>query len=169
MLSAARPPFPSRPNSPSLLLREVRAICRRVCILRALGKFEEAEILSTGQLTSAIALARESQELSEEQLEALFTAEEDRVDTAQALAEILLPLLTAANAAAATENHFSPNRYFASDSRAEADRTPDSSTELAASASSNTSPMLPGIADFIDEMLTQDRAPEDARNSRRPA
>jgi len=140
-----------------------------VCILRALGKFDDAEVLSAGQLTSAIAVARESQELSDVQLEALFAAEEDRVDTAHTLAEILLPLLTAANGATALQRNFSANRFAPSDPATEADRSVDSSSDLAQPASSSSSPMLPGIADFIDEMLTQDRAPEDARNSRRPA
>src|SRR3954463_7870292 len=112
MLSAARPPFLPRPSPPSLLLREVRALCRRVCILQALGKFEEADLLSNGQLNSTITLARESQELSDGQLEAIFTAEENRVETAHALAEILLPLLTPLNGVAALQRDFSANRTF---------------------------------------------------------
>jgi hypothetical protein len=148
----------------------VRALCRRACVLRALGKFDEAESLSGGQLASAIALAREAQELSDAQLEALFAVEEDRVDTAHALAELLLPLLSAANEAAVLPRNFSPNRFSASDARAENVLDPGAPSDAAGATSSTSAPMLPGIADFIDEMLTQERAPEDARNSsRRPA
>ena len=140
-----------------------------MCILRALGKFDDAEVLSAGQLTSTIALARESQELSDVQLEALFAAEEDRVDTAHTLAEILLPLLTAANGATALQRNFSANRFSAPDSAAGFDRNADNPSELAAPASSNCSPILPGIAELIVEMLSHDRASDDERNSLRPA
>ena len=142
---------------------------RRVCVLRSSGKSADAEALFSGQLASAIAQAREVQELSETQLGAIFSAEEDRVDNAQTLAEILLPLLTAAGATAALQRNFSSQRFSDSDATVNGERGLDPASELAGSQANNTSPMLPGIADFIDEMLTQDRAPADPRNARRPA
>ena len=120
-------------------------------------------MLFSSQLTEAIARAREVQELPEAQLGAIFSAEEDRVDTAQTLAEILLPLLTAAGGTALSRN-FSPQRFPDSDAI-----NGDSASALEREPANNNSPMLPGIADFIDEMLTQDRAPADSRNGRRPA
>lgn len=104
--------------------------------------------------------------MSETQLGALFAAEEDRVDTAQTLAEILLPLLTAAGGTAVLQRNFSSQRFSESD----ATLNGDSASALGrVPANNSNSPMLPGIADFIDEMLTQEHAPADPRNSRRPA
>jgi hypothetical protein len=163
MLSAAPPPFSSSKPTPPLL-RDVRALYRRVCVLRASAKVDEADALLSGKLASAIARARESQEIPESQLEAIFAIEEDRVDTAHTLAEILLPLLIAANEASASQRNFATSRTTETEPSSE---TPSEPAQTA--ASNNSGPMLPGIADFIDEMLTQDRAPYDGRNIRRPA
>ncbi|MEO6567949.1 MAG: hypothetical protein ABIO94_04240 [Opitutaceae bacterium] len=138
-------------------------------MLRSSGKSADAEALFAGQLASAIARARQVQELSETQLGALFSAEEDRVDTAQTIAEILLPLLTAAGGIAALQRNFSSQPFSESDAAINGDSAFGSSSEPGRAPANNNSPMLPGIADFIDEMLTQDRAPPDPRNGRRPA
>lgn len=172
MLSAAPPPFSSRHTSPSLL-RDVRVLYRRVCVLRASGKIDEAEALLSGKVAAAIASARESSEVSEQQLENIFASEEDRVDTAHALAEILLPLLTAANETSAALRNFGSPRPAESPrhpgGESGYDSTAPTTSQPAENNGANAGPMLPGIADFIDEMLTQERAPLESRNLRRPA
>jgi hypothetical protein len=162
MLSAAPPLFSSSSNSRPLL-REVQVLYRRICVLRASGKNSEADLFESEKLAPAIAKVRESSAVTESQIDAVLASEEERVDTAQVLAELLLPLLTAATDAAPLR------RAFPSTSSADSNaRTAFESTEEPPSPA-NGGPMLPGIADFIDEMLTQDRAPTDPRNSRRSA
>ncbi|MEO7414822.1 MAG: hypothetical protein ABIZ81_15865 [Opitutaceae bacterium] len=136
--------------------------------MRSSAKNEDAETLFSGQLAAAIVRAREVQEVSETQLAAIFSAEEDRVDTAQTLAEVLLPLLNAANSAADLQRSFSSQRFSASHAGMGLEPALDSPSDAGSAPENNTSPLLPGIADFIDEMLTQDRAPAEGRNSRRP-
>lgn len=170
MLSAAPPPFSSRKTSSSLL-RDVQVLYRRVCVLRVSGKTEEADELLAGKVASAISIARESGEISEQKLEAIFATEEERVDTAHALAEILLPLLTAAQGTASVARPFPSSRFVDAAPQTEGARSVDApvGTSSGADNAGNSGPMLPGIADFIDEMLTQERAPAGERNLRRPA
>lgn len=131
---------------------------------------DEADALFSGKLASVLTSARESREISEAQLEAIFASEEDRVDTAHALAEILLPPLIAAIEASASQRNFAPSRFADTSRKTETGSSFDPASEPAQTAAGNNAgPMLPGIADFIDEMLTQDRAPLDGRNIRRHA
>jgi hypothetical protein len=167
MLSAAPPPFSSSKTTSSLL-RDVRVLYRRVCVLRASGKTDEGEELFSGNLAALLAQARASGEITESQLESVFASEEDRVDTAQTLAEILLPHLIAANAGAVVQQTVAP-QFAAGRREMRGESSFESAPETASAEAGNTSPMLPGIADFIDEMLTQERAPSDSRNVRRPA
>ena len=173
MLSAASPPFSSSSVPASPLLREVRLLYRRVCVLRCAGRLAEADALSCGPLTSAIATARASEELPEVKLREIFAAEEERVESAHLLAEILLPMLSAANNATVMPRNFlSPgvaasSSRFATDGNVSNASSPDGDpTRL---PSGNTGPMLPGIADFIDEMLTQERPPADPARARQSA
>jgi hypothetical protein len=167
MLSAAPPPFSSS-SLPPPLLREVQVLYRRVCVLRASGKSVEADALEAGKLAPALAKVRESSsgnDAIEKQLEALFAHESDRVDTAHALAELLLPMLTAAEETAPfRRSRFGTAPGFETPREAAAATPYDGATDIPPPAS-NSGPMLPGIADFIDEMLVQERAP----NARRPA
>jgi hypothetical protein len=115
------------------------------------------------QLEPAIKALRESSAIADDQLEAMFAAEEERVATAHTLAEILLPLLT--------ERIPPPlsSRPLSSDREADRDFAHDHAATPAVDSSGDRtrSPMLPGIADFIDEMLMQDRPPASGSNSRR--
>ncbi len=120
-------------------LGECAAVCRRICLLRQRGDAEAAEQLEESELPRLRA------ELGEERLHALLVAEEERVANASALAEILLPLLRETHAASAV---------------------PPPLTVI----HSNTAPIVQvrrpargtseprGIADFIDEMIAQERA-----------
>lgn len=164
MQSAAPPPVSLFSTTPSPL-REVQVLYRRICVLRVSGKNAEAEKLNTEKLTIAIAAARESDAVTQQQLDAVFAVEEDRVDSAHALAEILLPLLTADGARSRAE-------VIAQRSGAAslAPLSPSSSSELLPASGAGAGPgPLPGIADFIDAMLTQERTPSVPTPKRRSA
>jgi hypothetical protein len=163
MLSAASPPFPFKPTTPSPL-REVQGLYRRVCVLRISGKTAEAELLQTEQLPAAIEKVRESRSVTDDELLALFASEEERVETANALAEILLPVLTAKIDAVTALR-----RNFPAPASPSTETSPSYAPAQPPEPSRTSAPMLPGIADFIDEMLVQDRAPSDSRNARRSA
>jgi hypothetical protein len=129
--------------------------------LRTAGKIEEAGLLESTGLPPVVKTLRDSTTVSDAQLEVLFAAEEERVSTARLLAEILLPMLTEAIAAASVNPSASASSA--------ALRTPPVVTSsasvekpVAAAASAGTTP---GIADFIDEMLSQERAPRSSRRS----
>lgn len=165
MLSAASPPFPFLSPKPSPW-REVQVLYRRICVLGATGKREEADTLRTQQLEPAIKALRESSAVADDQLEAMFAAEEERAATAHMLAEILLPLLSEATTAAAPlrrnfPSQSSPSHEYASSAESV------SQPGFEPATGNSASPLLPGIADFIDEMLTQDRSPSGARSPRR--
>jgi len=147
----------------------VRVAYRRVCILRVSGKNEEAEALVQGKLASLVAQAKEELPVTEVELDALFASEEERVDNAHTVAEILLPLLTANGVATlANGNGFLP-RAADPARRMEAATSFPQPSEPAPNESQGGGPMLPGIADFIDEMLTQERSSAEAPPLRRPA
>ena len=160
MLSAAPPPFSSR-FTPSPLLRDVQVLYRRICVLRATGKSAEADALETGKLADAIAKLHESSTSIadlDQRLEALFAKETERVDTAHALAELLLPMLTAADESGVSRRSRAPTPGFEF-SAARETSVPSQAGADGIPPAPSTGPMLPGIADFIDEMLVQERAP----------
>ncbi|MEO7798695.1 MAG: hypothetical protein ABIY47_13330 [Opitutaceae bacterium] len=166
MSSAAPPPFsPLRTVPP--LLRELRAVYRRVCILRASGKDEEAEELLAGKVAALLSRAQESPEISEIQIETLLTQEEERVENAHALAEILLPLLTASSVTAKNPRVVPGLPHAVSCEEFPSASAPAIPFEPSSENSNGSAAMLPGIADFIDEMLTQERAPANSRPARR--
>lgn len=161
MLSAASSPFPLHSAAASRW-REVQSVYRRVCVLRFAGKTDEAEKLEATSLTQAVGTLRDSSTVTPAQLDALFAAEEERVADARALAEILLPMLLESSFAlpvAASRPVTSPIASAARPSPSPAEATSD---EKPLPDNSGT---LPGIADFIDEMLSQDRAPRGSRRS----
>lgn len=171
MLSAAPPPFSSRATPPPPL-REVQVLYRRVCVLRASGKSVEADALESSQLAEAINRARASASASpgtiEHQLEALFVSENERVDTAHALAELLLPMLTAAEESVPLRrSRVLPDFERPRETPTAPTPVDDTGAEGGQAASNGNGPMLPGIADFIDEMLVQERVSHDPRTPRR--
>lgn len=126
-------------------------IYRRICVLRARGLSVEAARLQSTELSRAVRALRQSltgDADGEAQLRALFAREEERVANASVLAEILLPMLReSATASAPRALATAPSLAAAPPS---ADRRRSSRPPAAATA--------PGIADFIDEMIQQERA-----------
>jgi hypothetical protein len=121
---------------------EVRAICRRICLLRSQGRQTEAQRVEEAELAAAAAQAEDSDAgpLAEARVKALMAEEAERVAAAIAFADLLAPMLAERLGALA------PLRE-----RAAANPRPDVPRPGPAGESR-------GIADFIDEMLAQDRA-----------
>jgi hypothetical protein len=121
-------------------------VCRRVCILRERGQNEEAERLRAGELMTMLAAIRapdDSDATITDRLNALFATEAERVANAAVLAEILVPMiaeqlrpLTASSAAA--------------------NEIPAPSV-VAPAPSKPVQPRPASIADFIDDMIAQER------------
>jgi hypothetical protein len=166
MLSAASCPFPLNSAAASRW-REVQTLCRRVHVLRVTGKSAEAGELESGALSESVAALRSCSTVTQAQLDGLFAAEEERVTSARLLAEILLPMLTESWAAfsrvlASQAPGSSPSGSPARDFTPAAANVAPHET---APATRETTPGLPGIADFIDEMLSQERGPRGSRRS----
>jgi len=118
----------------------VRRICRRVWLLRSEGRGGEAQRVEETELAAAAAQVREISESGPEadaRLKALWAEEGERVAAAMALAEILAPMLSDRLGAMAPVRVPAP-----------VPERPEAATPGEAR----------GIADFIDEMLAQDRA-----------
>jgi hypothetical protein len=116
---------------------------RRACLLRQQGERAAADQLEHRQLNPLVQDLLNSGQVSSEQLEALFQAEETRVCDAALLAELLVPLLQSMlehRTEAVTPAHAS-----------------NATRMQPASAHRRAAPE--GIAGFIDDMLTQTAAP----------
>jgi hypothetical protein len=114
-------------------------IYRRVCFLRSEGRAVEARRLQETELAAAEAEAiKAGGPEADSRMKVFFAEEEERVADAIAFTELLLPELAERIAALKPEMVAAPSRPRASGPRAaDADH---------------------GIADFIDEMLEQERA-----------
>jgi hypothetical protein len=114
-------------------------IYRRVCFLRSEGRAVEAKRLQDTELAEAEAEAiKVGGPEADSRMKVFFAEEEERVADAIAFTELLLPELAERIAALKPEFVAAPSRPRAAGPRiAEADH---------------------GIADFIDEMLEQERA-----------
>lgn len=132
---------------------DIARVCRRVCVLRERGQIEEAERLRAGELMEKVAIARSPAETDTavtERLNAIFAAETERVANASVLAELLAPLLTG--------QVFSPEA-------ARAIETTTKPAPIAAPVASSgvvekpAPPRAGSIADFIDEMIAQEKPP----------
>lgn len=120
---------------------EVGKIYRRICFLRSEGLRDEAQRIEDGEFAEAAARARDATASGEEAdslLRSLKAEEGERVAEAVAFAEVLVPMLAAKlpHAAAAPSHAPAPER-----------RKPKAAARDAR-----------GIADFIDDMLEQDRS-----------
>jgi len=122
---------------------EVGRTCRRICLLRAAGRYAEAQRIEDTELAAAAAKAsREGSGPGPEadaRLATMLAGEAERVAAAVAFAEILAPMLSerlgdraAIHAQAPKHPHRGPGTGAPGGVR--------------------------GIADFIEEMLAQDRA-----------
>jgi hypothetical protein len=120
---------------------EVGRIYRRICFLRSEGLREEAQRIEDGEFAEAAARARDacaSREEAEAHLRALKSEEKERVAGAVAFAEVLVPMLASKLPQAAAAHGHAP--------------APERRKPRAASGEAR------GIADFIDDMLDQDRS-----------
>ena len=122
---------------------EVGRVYRRICFLRSEGLAREARRVEANEFAEAAARARglaASEPEADSLLRGLMAEEEERVAGAIAFAEVLVPLLArrlSAHAPAPFPHAASPEPGTAAAGRAGGTRD---------------------VADFIDEMLAQDRS-----------
>jgi hypothetical protein len=120
---------------------EVGRIFRRICFLRVEGLAVEAQRMEENEFAEAAARAKQgagTEFEAESILQALLTEEKGRVSDAIAFAEILVPMLAerlAANVGPARAAAHVPKKTRATAPAKDRD-----------------------IADFIDDMLTQDKS-----------
>jgi len=120
---------------------KVGRIYRRICFLRSQGLGPEAQRVEETELTAAAAeTVGDSNPLEAgDRLQAFYSEEKERVAEAIAFVEVLVPTLSLQLSSAA--------------------RLPAAPAPAAPSAPRRPAPEKEhGIADFIDEMLAQDRA-----------
>jgi hypothetical protein len=117
---------------------KVGRIYRHICFLRSEGLGAEAKRIEDTELEEAAAEARATESDGDTQLKAFYAQEQERVAEAIAFAEVLVPALSG---------------HFSSPETAKARSPVPAPRSKARSARSE-----PGIADYIDEMLAQDRA-----------
>ncbi len=148
-------------------------LCRRICLLRHTGREAEAGQLHDHEFARAISALPPTADL-DPRVQALFVAEEKRVLEAQALAEIIGPLIveqlrsafTFAPVAAAQSQSYAHTLHSAPAHSVQAASVaaPEPSTAATPSTSRRPTPTprpvrttAPSIADFIDDMLAQER------------
>lgn len=124
-------------------------VCRRICVLRSTGRYVEAADLHSAELTSLLAALPATAD-AESRVQAIFAAEEKRVADAQALAEVLAPLVAdLLRATPLLSSSSAPLQSVAPDALVTPDPRPVRAT-------------APSIADFIDDMIAQERPPSRA-------
>jgi hypothetical protein len=115
---------------------EAAQLYRKVCILRAEGRVPEAQLLEDGAFAEASSrLGTDADPSVGATLRSIMAAEESRVADAVVLSGILAPMLASRLSLPAAAPLAAPKR-----------------------APVPTAPGQRGIADFIDEMLAQERA-----------
>jgi hypothetical protein len=120
---------------------EARRICRRVWLLRSKGLIAEAQRIEDTELAAVQVRAVPGGGLeADARFKALMTEERERMDAAVAFAEVLAPMLSE------RLRVFAPERGRTGMSPAPERKEPGPGGEAR------------GIADYIDEMLAQDRA-----------
>jgi hypothetical protein len=115
---------------------KVAGVFRRVCLLRAEGRVAEARALEAAEFGPAFADARASDPAPERAVSDFLAGEKRRVGDAIAFAEVVVPLLAA--------------RTDAPD--------PAAAPPLRVRRSAGGPPADLGIADMIDDMLSQERS-----------
>ncbi|MEO5957920.1 MAG: hypothetical protein ABIZ49_12400 [Opitutaceae bacterium] len=149
---------PSVPYSTaeSTLWSDVARLCRRICTLRERGQMEEAESLRVGPLAEMLAPYRietKSDAETTRRLELIYAAEAERIANAAVLASLLAPLLNDHLQALVTAlSHAAPVSSLASHPASVAPRAEKKSPPA-------RRPAVGSIADFIDEMIAQERPP----------
>lgn len=140
----------------------MRRIYRRVCLLRATGKIEEASALENAELSHALIAARDASKAGGEEAEVL-AQEAERVTSACLLAELLAPLLAeklqqASAAASAASVSVTEAAAREAQPRAAAPSRPRRASAPSQEAANTPAINVPGIADLIDGMLSQQQA-----------
>jgi hypothetical protein len=130
------------PNFPLLAQpwRELGEIYRRICSLRTQGRETDALALEQGGFAAALTAVRVQSAPgpeTEEKVQTVLAAEEGRVADAGALADLLMPLLV---------QHLRNAPLVAAPAPRPHPAKPSASAEV------------PSVADFIDDMLAQERA-----------
>ena len=123
-------------------------MCRRVCVLRERGQNEVAERLRAGELMTMLAAVRtpgDSDAATTERLNAIFATEAERVANAAVVAEILVPMIT---------EQLRP--LMGSTVASSAIPTP----VVVPPVPKPSQPRPASIADFIDDMIAQERPPD---------
>jgi hypothetical protein len=141
-------PAPAVFNSPRDIL--VR-LYRRICVLQARGEIAEAARLAIGELPAAVQTLRTAESVDDRELQRIFETEEERVASASVLAELILPSLADRLGGAA------PLSASTSRSVHRASETPRPGSTAEIGALPVRPAVIPGIADFIDEMISQER------------
>jgi hypothetical protein len=124
----------------------VRRLHRRICVLRATGRDADASVLERGDFSRALSAARATSDSPVNET-SLLAAESDRVADACVLADVLAPLLA------------EQLRPGAPASLAAV--SPEAASTAVSTPTPSTRPSrvpVPGIADLIDGMLSQERA-----------
>lgn len=126
----------------------MRRIYRRICLLRATGRTDDAAALANAELTPALTLARIAADTEVEE-SVLFAQETERVANATLLADLIAPLL--AERLRVEMTSLAPRLSASTPS-------PPAAIGPAPAPSSRTIPdAIPAIADLIDGMLSQQR------------
>lgn len=152
---------PNTPRSAELEADALR-LYRRICVLRATGETTAADHLESGDFARAVAAvsaATTSSTLSavpsdhvpeNESWQARLAAERSRIEDAQLLAELLVPLLTERLADSLSANLALAGEIGANGAAA---------ARKARASRARPTPSAPlEIADFIEGMLAQERA-----------
>lgn len=150
---------PNTPRSAELEADALR-LYRRICVLRATGETTAADHLELGDFARASAdVSSSADRLPEtESWQARLLAERKRVEDAQLLAELLVPLL-----AERLADSLSATLALAGDTGASSAAT----ARKAKASRARPTPSAPlEIADFIEGMLAQERAEVRDRTTR---
>jgi hypothetical protein len=143
-LNSAELPSPLHLSSETSQWDDVRRIYRRVCVLRATGKHDEAATVEHEDLARALSAARIATHNSEQEA-AVLAEEAERVSNATVLAELLAPMLA---------EHL---RVDTAPAPAPAVVTAPIAPEKPSKASRPPAEKnVPSIADLIDGMLSQE-------------
>lgn len=160
--------------SPAAPWDEIAHVVRCICLLRVTGRSLDAARLQSTEL-SRLLTARPPSPHPDACLHALFAEEERRVAEARILAELLAPMLLEqlrpalasepASAHSAAPSHTHPPEPVPFVAEPASPHSP-TTTPHAAPAERPVRSAAPDIADFIDEMLTQQRpAPRPVRRA----
>ena len=125
-----------------------------MCVLRERGQPEEAERLRAGELMTMVASVRtptDSDAAIAERLNVIFAAESERVANASVLCELLLPVLA--------EKFHLQVKLPAAPPVATALELPLATVPPEPIPEKPAAPRSASIADFIDEMIAQEKPP----------